>query len=257
MTDDRRVLVTGATAGIGLELSRQLAAKGWSVTLVARSQADLDETMRGLAGSNHEAVAVDLSDREAVAALVNQIETGRFAMLINNAGGTRFGAFASLTDAEVARFFDVNLVAPARLSRAFMANPPSGAVLVNITSVAGTVPMPGNAVYSAAKAGAQMLAECIWWERKDGALRVMEYRPVSVSTGFHEAAGGKPLSRSGAGVTAEAAARDILDRVEGGAQFVQAPMPAGLVFEALRRMLPRRALLALLGRRAARAGYLK
>jgi uncharacterized protein len=252
----RRALVTGATDGLGLHLSRLLATGGWAVTLVARSTHKLEEAAGSLDGTGHDVIEADLCNREAVTALVEHVEAGGIDLLVNNAGGTRFGAFASLSDAEVSGFLDLNLLAPARLSRAFMAAATPGSVLVNVTSVAGTVPMPGNAVYSAAKAGSQVLAECLWWESRGGPVRVMEYRPASIRTRFHESAGGASLSGRGLSVTPEAAARDILERIGQGREFVQSPGAGGWIFELLRRVLPKRVVLELLGRKARKAGYL-
>jgi short-subunit dehydrogenase len=175
---------------------------------------------------------------------------------VNNAGASRFGSLTALSPDEVRRLIQLDLVTPALLSQAFLRSAAPGATLVNVTSIVGTIGVPGNATYSAAKAGLQTLTECLWAEAERRGVRVLDFRPVSLGTGFHQAAGGGSLAAPGMQVASERAARDLVQAIEGRWSFVYAYGRGARVLELMRRLLPKRWLVRLMARRSRRAGYL-
>ena len=150
----RRVLVTGASRGIGRGLAHGFAAAGATVALVARSEAALAEVAAATGGTLHPA---DLTDPRAVAGLIARVEeeAGPVDVLVNNAGLSHVGHVLDRDEAEVAELVACNLVAPIQLTRDAverMIGRGRGHV-VNVSSVAAVVPVPGLAVYGATKAG--------------------------------------------------------------------------------------------------------
>ena len=148
-----RVVVTGASRGIGAELSRALAARGARVVLVARSPEPLEKLAADLDG---EAFPADLTDASALEPLVRAIEAeGPIDVLVNNAGIDLTGALVDVQPEEIEQLFAVNLLAPVLLSRAVipaMVARKRGHIM-NISSLAATNALPGLAAYSTSKAG--------------------------------------------------------------------------------------------------------
>lgn len=150
--DGRRVLVTGASSGLGPAIARAAHARGATVVLTAR-RADLLDGLREELGERAEALPADLADRAAVTALLDR--TGEVDVLIANAGVSAAGPFETFSAARIDATLEVNLRAPLQLARALM--PPmvargSGA-LAFVSSLSGKVASPGSSLYSATKFG--------------------------------------------------------------------------------------------------------
>jgi short-subunit dehydrogenase len=255
-TEGKSALVTGASRGLGLEVARLLAQQGCRVTIAGRHAGTLDDALRSLHGQGHSSRVFDLSRREDTHALLQLMHDAPFDVVVNNAGGTRFGRFSDLPADIVEEIAWLNFTAPALISRQFLRTAPADATLVNVTSIVATVPMPGNTLYSAAKAGVRALSEGLWFEARQRGLRVIEFRPVSLRTQFHEHAGQPALTD----------ARNALDPAEAARQLVRILADArglsygsgltGRIISVMNRVLPRSTMVNLLGRRATRSGYL-
>jgi short-subunit dehydrogenase len=149
---DTRVLITGATGGLGAAIARTLHARGATVVLSGR-QTDVLERLHGDLGERAEVLVADLSDRDVVAALPQR--AGRIDVLVANAGLSASGALTSFEPDQIDRALDVNLRAPIQLARALtpaMKDRGFGH-LVFISSLSGKVASPGTALYSATKFG--------------------------------------------------------------------------------------------------------
>jgi len=150
-------LITGASGGIGSAIAAALAEQGATIALSGTREGKLDEVKATLAGENHVCLPCNLSDPEAVDALVpSAIEKlGKLDILVNNAGITRDNLAMRMKDEEWSDVLKVNLEAAFRLSRA-AARPMMKARfgrIVSITSIVGATGNPGQANYAAAKAG--------------------------------------------------------------------------------------------------------
>jgi short-subunit dehydrogenase len=147
----KRVLITGASRGIGESLSHAFAGAGATVALVARTKHAIRELAAELGGTAHPA---DLSDPTQVADLIGQIEeeVGPVDVLVNNAGVGTGAAFADALD--LRETTQVNYVAPAELCRQAIPRMlgRGGGHIVNISSLAGCGVLPGLVTYSASKA---------------------------------------------------------------------------------------------------------
>jgi 3-oxoacyl-[acyl-carrier protein] reductase len=155
--DGKTALVTGATGGIGGAIAAALHAQGASLA-ISGTRADKLQEMAQAFGDKACTLPCDLADGEAVEALVPAAEEalgGRLDILVANAGITRDNLLVQLRDEDWAQVMDINLTATFRLCRAAvrgMMRRRFGRI-VGITSVVGITGNPGQANYTAAKAG--------------------------------------------------------------------------------------------------------
>lgn len=157
---DQVALVTGASRGIGRAIALELAAAGAEVVVnYAASAAAAEAVVEAItaAGGRAYALAADVSVEEQVDALVKTVleRSGRLDVLVNNAGITRDGLLLRMKTSDWQSVIDLNLTGVFLCTRAVsrsMLKARSGRI-INITSVVGLVGNPGQANYSAAKAG--------------------------------------------------------------------------------------------------------
>jgi short-subunit dehydrogenase len=190
-------LVTGASSGIGADLARELAARGHGVVLVARRADRLEALateLREAHGVRAEALACDLIDPEALAALPGRIEALglEVSILINNAGYGSAGQFADLDVQSETDMVRLNCETVVALSGAYVpkliAREGGGAILV-VASSAGMQPIPGQATYAASKAFALSFAEALHTELSHLGVAVSALCPGPVETEFAARAG--------------------------------------------------------------------
>ena len=160
---DRAALVTGASRGIGLALADALGDEGYALTISARKPDTLEQTAENLRAKGYEvqAVAANMADEEAIAALVaaHRDKYARLDVLVNNAGVGIGAAAGEQHSKYVDMQIDVNLRAIVLLYRDCVEMLKAAgaehhnAVVVNLASIAGKSPSPWLSVYSATKAG--------------------------------------------------------------------------------------------------------
>ena len=196
-------LITGASAGIGREFARQLATRARTLVLVARREQRLNELRDELRNRNaHLSVharVVDLCDKSQIDELVRWLEENKINIdfLINNAGLGDYGSFATSDPQRDDRILEVNIVAPTLLTRRLlpqMIARKRGAIL-NVSSSAGFLPIPGMAVYAASKAYANSFSEALRAELRGRGVTVSALCPGPVHTEFGDVAkrpGGQP-----------------------------------------------------------------
>jgi hypothetical protein len=186
MFEGKVALVTGASAGIGLAISRKLVARGARVALVARTASKLDSLARELGSEQAVSFPADVGDLVALEQLPSRVveRLGRLDYLINNAGLHLRGPFDLRTPQELAQMVAVNLSAPIVLARAATPFLPNGGAIVNVASLAGLVPVRDAAVYSATKAGLRAFARAAADELRDRGIAVCSVSPGPVDTDF-------------------------------------------------------------------------
>lgn len=183
----RRVVVTGASSGIGAATVRLFRSRGWDVVGVARRTERLD----ALAAETGASVfTADLTVQEQVEALRDHLAaTGPIHSLINNAGGA-FG-MASVEDSDPddwTRMFDVNVVAVQRVTSALLPLLRDGtrdgghADIVMLSSIAGHVPYEGGSGYNASKFALHAITGVLRLELVGEPIRVVEIAPGMVKT---------------------------------------------------------------------------
>lgn len=195
-TPDSTVIVTGASSGIGAELARELARRGYGLTLVARRRerlTELADECRRRHGVAVDVRAADLSKPASRTRLITAMHTspGRVVGLCNNAGFGSFGRFQNLpleTETEQVR---LNVDALHELTGAFLPNMvlrKQGAIL-NTGSIAGFQPLPANATYAATKAFVNSFSEAVHTDLAGTGVSCTALCPGPVRTEFGEVAG--------------------------------------------------------------------
>jgi short-subunit dehydrogenase len=184
-------LITGASAGLGVEFARQLSARGHRLVLAARRKDRLDTLAKEL--GNARAVAIDLSKKDAAANLLADVEAAgeQIEVLVNNAGFGLIGAFAELDAKRLRQMIDLNVGMLTDLCRAVapqMIARKSGGIL-NVASTAAFQPGPKMAVYFATKAFVLSLTEALHEELKPHGVSVTCLCPGPTRTEFGEVAG--------------------------------------------------------------------
>ncbi len=252
---NRAALITGASSGIGAEIARELSARGHHVVLVARRGDQLEALAADLPGSSSVVVS-DLSrpaDRaalpERVAGLGLEID-----ILVNNAGLTTMGPVAAADPEAELNVIEVDVAAVVDLCTRFvgaMAGRRRGAVL-NVASVAAFGPLPGQAVYGAAKAFVLSYTHALGEELKPSGVTATALCPGPVHTGFGEAAGFSTADAEAAlpkplWVSARDVARAGVDGLAAG-RAVVVPGRLNRAASAVYHLAPRRLLLPLLAR---------
>ncbi|HYU95325.1 MAG TPA: SDR family oxidoreductase [Sphingomicrobium sp.] len=184
-------LITGASAGLGVEFARQLAKRGHALVLAARRKDRLDELARSLGKAR--AVAIDLSKANATAKLLADLQANgeQVEILVNNAGFGLIGRFAELDAKRQRQMIDLNVATLTDLCRAIaprLVGRKSGAIL-NVASTAAFQPGPNMAVYFATKAYVLSFTEALHEELKPHGVKVSCLCPGPTRTEFGEVAG--------------------------------------------------------------------
>jgi short-subunit dehydrogenase len=190
--DDRAAVVTGASSGIGEAMARELARRGHRVVLVARDAGRLG-ALAGTLGPFAHPLTADLSEPADRAALPGRVEAlGLVADVLVNSAGVSYTALAaksvperqlSLLEVDVAAVVDLcGRFLPAMVARG------RGAVL-NVSSLAGFGPLPGQAAYAAAKAFVLSYTETLRAELRGTGVTATVLCPGPVATGFADTAG--------------------------------------------------------------------
>lgn len=184
-------LITGASAGLGVDFARQLSSRAQHLVLAAR-RADRLQALAAELG-NARALAIDLSAPGAARQLLDELKDAGDTVetLINNAGFGLGGAFAELDPARQRQMIDLNIGTLTDLCRAVvpdMIERRSGSIL-NVASTAAFQPGPGMAVYFATKAYVLSFTEALHEELKPFGIHVSALCPGPTRTEFGDVAG--------------------------------------------------------------------
>ena len=175
-------LVTGGSSGIGLAIARMLRKEGFDVTIAARTRDRLETAAKELGAF---AVAADVSKEEECGRLVTEHRErfGRLDVLVNSAGVGIAGPIEELSTKHWDLQFAVNLRAAFLITRdAVPLLRESRGLVVNISSIAGTLPTPQLAAYGASKAGLISLTRTLNDELADAGVRACAICPGFVDT---------------------------------------------------------------------------
>jgi short-subunit dehydrogenase len=189
-------LVTGASAGIGTAFASRLAARGEAVVLVARDHDRLESLAADLTARHDvaiEVLAADLTDPTQLATVEARLtdHDRPIDILVNNAGFGTSGRFPELDRDTETREIALNVVALVRLTHAAVAamvERRSGGVL-NVSSLAGGQPTPGNATYGATKAFVSSFTQSLHEELLGSGVKITVVCPGFTRTEFQQRAG--------------------------------------------------------------------
>jgi len=219
-------LVTGAGSGMGSEMTHQIIAKGGKVAALDRHLPALLETQQVCSGTSNTflALEVDITDRTKVLALPEQVikHFGQIDGIINNAGIIQpFMKVNDLTFEQIEHVMNVNFFGCVSVTKAFLPHLLERPVahIVNISSMGGFLPVPGQSIYGAAKAAMKLFTEGLYAELKETTVRVSVVFPGAIATNITANSGIEMPKVSGdssamATMPANEAAREILKGME-------------------------------------------
>lgn len=191
----RTALVTGASAGFGVEFARRLAARGDNLVLVARRAERLESLAAELRATGVDVVTIplDLTVPDAPFRLADALSIRGITIdvLVNNAGAGTYGPLGEEDPHRIAAEVQLNVYAVTMLCQQFLPQllASKDGWLVNVTSTAAYQPLPYMAVYAASKAYVRSLTEGLWGEAKGTPLKVIALAPGPTQTEFFQAAG--------------------------------------------------------------------
>ncbi|HVA73370.1 MAG TPA: SDR family NAD(P)-dependent oxidoreductase [Acidimicrobiales bacterium] len=197
--DGQRVLITGASSGIGAALAEELARRGAVVGLCARREDRLKTTLeRCLAHSPHSRMWVcDLADPAAVENLVGTVagDLGGVDILVNNAGIPKRRHVTRLDPATVEQVMNINYFSPVRLTLGLLPSmiEQKHGLVVNVSSVAATLSSPGETAYDASKAALSVFSEAMAIDLWDTGVKVLIVYPGVVDTELFSLPDNDPL----------------------------------------------------------------
>lgn len=186
--DDRKILITGGSSGIGEATAKAIVAEGGSVALGARRKDKLDEIVRELSNNGSKAVAIeaDVTDEDQARKLVEEAkdELGGLDGLVNNAGVMLLGPVFDADTDQWKTMLDVNLYGLLLCTHAALPvlNEGGGGDIVNVSSVAGRSTNAGSAVYNMTKFGVTAFTEALRQEAIEMKIRLTCVEPGFVDT---------------------------------------------------------------------------
>jgi short-subunit dehydrogenase len=178
-------IVTGASSGIGLSVARLWAERGGRVAMIARTASTLELAARSI-GDAARAFPMDVTDLPRLEQLPAEVveRFGRLDVIVHNAGLNHRGALEKYAPSALAALITTNLTAPIVLTRAALPHLARGGAIVQVASIAGMVPVPHEAAYSASKAGLRAFSRALAYELEDREIHVGCVSPGPVDTGF-------------------------------------------------------------------------
>jgi NAD(P)-dependent dehydrogenase (short-subunit alcohol dehydrogenase family) len=180
----KRVFLTGASSGIGLATAQALAAAGHEVWGTSRDPERLPRL------DHFHPVRLDLRDGSQIEEVFAAASAGAgfFDTVINNAGSGHFGPGELLSPSEIADQFQVLVFAQVRLMQLALAQmqPRNTGLIINVTSLAGRLPVPFMAAYNAAKAALSIFTVSVQLELGRSGVRVVDLQPADISTQFND-----------------------------------------------------------------------
>ena len=179
----KRILLTGASSGIGLEAASRLAGRGHQVWGTSRNPGRVPR-IPGL-----HPIALDLASQESIEAAVAaaRASAGGFDVLVNNAGSGHWGPLEHLSDAEVRDQFQLLVFGPLHLIRLLLPDLcETRGKIINVSSLAAQYPIPYMGPYSAAKSALSTLSWTLQMELSHRQVEVVDFQPGDILTGFNE-----------------------------------------------------------------------
>lgn len=197
MSNSKTALITGASAGIGAEFARQLAAQGYHLILSARRRERLEELAASLPGIACEVLVADLAEPTGVQAVAEKISSQPdLQLLVNNAGFGLRGSFIKTDPAKLDAMAQVHMTATILLTRAAL----TGMVarrkgdIINVASMAGFLPLR-SVLYGSSKAFLIAFSQSLDLELTGTGVHVQALCPGFTHTEFHDAEGTGSLTR--------------------------------------------------------------
>jgi len=216
--ESKKILLTGASSGIGKAVATALCQAGYQVWGTARDASRVPE-IEGL-----HPVALDLCDPESLQRAIDQAEreSGGIDILINNAGNGIFGPAALFEGNQLEQQFRTLVSGPFQLATAFLPRMQArgGGIILNVTSVGAQFPIPFLGPYNACKAALSMLTDSLAIECRGRGVAFIDLRPGDIRTDFNNAINKVPIPENSDWQAPAASGWDILEK-----EMQQGPPP--------------------------------
>ncbi len=183
---DKVVIITGASEGIGLATARLFAQEGAKVALAARSA----DTLTTVVNELHEAIAVptDMRNKDAIKSMVDSVfqRYGRIDILINNAGQSVRGNVADVDIDQFRQIFELNVLGPVEAMQAAIPKmrQNGGGLIINVSSSVTKMHLPSISAYAATKAALNMISDTAREELASDNIRITTMFPGRTATNF-------------------------------------------------------------------------
>lgn len=187
----KKVVLTGASGGIGRAIAERLSAAGAQLILVGRNEDKITRLLVDLQGDGHVSVIADLGDdvgRQRLRQYCEGLGSEGISMLINNAGINAFGLFEELSQSVIGNLININLVSPILICQDLLPQlkRQSDAQIINIGSTFGSIGYPGFSGYCASKFGLRGFTESLRRELAGSVVRVSYIAPRATQTALND-----------------------------------------------------------------------
>jgi short-subunit dehydrogenase len=180
----KRILITGASRGIGRSVAEKLAAPEVTLLLHGRDTVALAETCKAVEPTCAEVVKLvhDLATEKGVANLISQVGSVPLDVLVNNAGIAIVKPFREITFEEWRQTIAVNVTAPFLLMQRFAGEMPPGSSIVNVLSVAAKTAFPNWSAYCMSKFALEGFSQSVRVELREHCIRMINIYPAATNT---------------------------------------------------------------------------
>ena len=182
--EQKKVLITGATGGIGMAVAQALASKGCQLLLTGRDHSKLDKLATSLSGSGHSTLVTDLNESEGLKLLHAAAEAFEIDIMINSMGINQLSLLSESSENDIENIMTTNLTTPILVCKTMLPLliEKSDTAIVNIGSILGSIGYAGSSVYCASKFGLRGFTESLRRELSDKSLRIIYFAPRATDT---------------------------------------------------------------------------
>lgn len=180
-------MITGASSGIGKETAKLFQVKNWHVAATMRSPGNAADLQRI---ADIECFRLDVTDTESIKQTIDNVldKFGRIDVVLNNAGYGLIGAFETLSNEQIRRQLETNVIGVMNVCREILPyfREQKRGIIVNVTSISGQVGLPYSSVYSASKWAVEGFTEALQYEIEPFNVRVKLIEPGPIRTDFYD-----------------------------------------------------------------------
>jgi NAD(P)-dependent dehydrogenase (short-subunit alcohol dehydrogenase family) len=180
----KTIFITGSSSGLGRATAKLFASKGWNVIATMRNP-DKDTELNQL--DNLLLLPLDVTDPKQIrSAMIKALAIGDVDVVFNNAGYGMAGPLEGLTDEQIVRMVDTNLLGAIRITKAFIPyfREKGGGLFINITSIGGLITVPFNSLYHATKWALEGWSESMAFELRQFGIGLKIVEPGGMKTDF-------------------------------------------------------------------------